>query len=108
MRILTALLTVGSLLLTVATFPIIGGVVFALFLFFPLFLLGLLGVLAGLEDRTVEQHNPAMDATAWRTGPQPVRGERRVSSARPASVGRQRAGSRSTPRRAVEGGSNGR
>jgi hypothetical protein len=47
---------------------VIGGVVFALLLFFPLFLLALLGVFAGLEDRTVRQHNPSMDGTKWRNG----------------------------------------
>ena len=34
----------------------------------PLFLLGLAGVLAGLEDRTVRQHNPPVDPTGWRDG----------------------------------------
>jgi hypothetical protein len=44
-------------------------VILALFLFLPLFLLGLVGVLTGLEDRTVQQHNPAADGTKWRNGP---------------------------------------
>jgi hypothetical protein len=101
MRTLSALLAVGSLLLTVAMFPIIGGVLFALFLFFPAFLLGLVGVLATLEDHTVEQHSPAMDATGWRTGSRPMSSEPRRASPRPASVGRQPAVSRSTPRRAA-------
>jgi hypothetical protein len=56
-------------LLTYASLIVIGGVILALFLFFPLFLLGLVGVLAGLEDRTVQQHNPAADGTKWRNGP---------------------------------------
>jgi hypothetical protein len=37
-------------------------------LFFPLFLLAFVGVLAGLEDRTVHQHNPSMDPNAWGDG----------------------------------------
>jgi Sec-independent protein secretion pathway component TatC len=45
-------LTVTALSLIVAALLSIGGLVFALFLFFPLFLLGLTGVLSGLEDRT--------------------------------------------------------
>jgi hypothetical protein len=101
MRTLSALLAVGSLLLTAAMFPIIGAVLFALFLFFPAFLLGLAGVLASLEDHTVEQHEPAMDPTGWRTGLRPVLSESRVSTGRPASVDRQPAVSRSTPRRAA-------
>jgi hypothetical protein len=39
-----------------------------LVLFFPLFLLAFVGVLAGLEDRTVHQHNPSMDPNAWGDG----------------------------------------
>jgi hypothetical protein len=95
MRTLSALLAVGSLLLTAAMFPIIGAVLFALFLF------GLAGVLASLEDHTVEQHEPAMDPTGWRTGLRPVLSESRVSTGRPAGVDRQPAVSRSTPRRAA-------
>jgi hypothetical protein len=101
MRTLSALLAVGSLLLTAAMFPIVGAVVFALFLFFPAFLLGLVGVLATLEDQTVEQHSPAMDATGWRTGSRPMRSEPRVASTRPATVGREPAMPRSIPRRAA-------
>jgi hypothetical protein len=61
-------LAVTALFLTVASLPVPGGAVFALFVFFPLFLLALLGVFAGLEDRTVKQHNPSMDPTRWRNG----------------------------------------
>ena len=68
MRTLSSLVAVISLLLTAASLMVIGGVVFALLLFFPLFLLALLGVFAGLEDRTVRQHNPTMDGTKWRNG----------------------------------------
>ena len=39
-----------------------------LHVFFPLFLLGLAGVLAGLEDRTVRQHDPPLNPTGWRDG----------------------------------------
>jgi hypothetical protein len=66
MRTLSSLVAVISLLLTAASLMVIGGVVFALLLFFPLF--ALLGVFAGLEDRTVRQHNPSMDGTKWRNG----------------------------------------
>jgi hypothetical protein len=68
MRTLSSLVTVISLLLTAASLMVIGGAVFALLLFFPLFLLALLGVFAGLEDRTVRQHNPSMDGAKWRNG----------------------------------------
>jgi hypothetical protein len=60
-------LTVMALFATVVTLPIVGGVLFA-FMFFGLFLLALVGVLAGLEDRTVRQHNPSMDPRRWRDG----------------------------------------
>jgi hypothetical protein len=43
-------------------------VIFAFFLFLPLSLLGLVGVLAGLENRTVTQHDPALDPRRWRDG----------------------------------------
>jgi hypothetical protein len=58
---------VAALLITVATLPVWGGVLFALFLF-GLFLLALVGVLGGLEDRTVRQHDPVLDPTRWRNG----------------------------------------
>jgi hypothetical protein len=60
-------LAVAALLLTVVTIPVVGGVLFA-FLFFGVFLLALVGVLTGLEDRTVRQHNPSMNPTRWRDG----------------------------------------
>jgi hypothetical protein len=63
-----AFLAVAALFLTVASLAVIGGALFALFLFFPLFLLGLVGILTALEDHTVEQHNPTMDGTKWRDG----------------------------------------
>jgi hypothetical protein len=60
-------LAVAAFFLTVVTIPVVGGVLFA-FLFFGVFLLALVGVLAGLEDRTVRQHNPSMNPTRWRDG----------------------------------------
>jgi hypothetical protein len=67
MRVLSALVAVVSLALTIAAFPIIGaGVLFALFLFFPAFMLGLVALLATLDDRTVPHHAPAMNPTGWR------------------------------------------
>jgi hypothetical protein len=59
---------ISALFLTVASLMVIGGAAVALFLFFPLFLLGLLGVLTGLGDRTVRQHNPTTDGRSWRNG----------------------------------------
>jgi fatty acid desaturase len=59
---------VAGLTLAAASLLVIGGVILALLLFFPLFLLGLVGVLVGLEDHTVQQHNPSMDGTKWRNG----------------------------------------
>jgi Na+-transporting methylmalonyl-CoA/oxaloacetate decarboxylase gamma subunit len=60
-------LAVMTLLATAATLPIVGGVAFA-FLFVGAFLLALVGVLAGLENRTVAQHNPSMNPRRWRDG----------------------------------------
>jgi Sec-independent protein secretion pathway component TatC len=68
MRTVMALVTDVFLFLTAASLLVVGGAVFALFLFFPLFLLGLLGVMAGLEDRTVRQHDPSMSRREWRDG----------------------------------------
>jgi hypothetical protein len=65
---MSALVAVVSLFLLVASLPVFGiGVLFALFLF-GLFLLALVGVLAGLEDRTVRQHDPVLDPRRWRNG----------------------------------------
>jgi hypothetical protein len=60
-------LAVPALFLSVAALPLIGGVVFAACLF-GLFLLALVGVLGGLEDRTVRQHDPVLDPKRWRNG----------------------------------------
>ena len=66
--VILGLLAVASLSLTAASLLVIVGVLFALLLFFPLFLLGLVGVLAALEDHTVQQHDPTMDGAKWRNG----------------------------------------
>lgn len=65
---LISLFTVVLLFLTVASLLVIGGALVALLLFFPLFLLAVIGVLSGLEDSTVRQRNPSMDPTRWRNG----------------------------------------
>ena len=68
MRALTSLVAVVSLLLGAASLIVLGGALLALFLFFPLFLLALVAVLSGLEDRTVRQYNPALNSRRWRDG----------------------------------------
>jgi hypothetical protein len=62
-----AFLAMAALFLTVASLFVVGGVVFALFLFFPLFVGALIGVLAGTEDRSVPQHSSSIDRR-WRNG----------------------------------------
>jgi hypothetical protein len=64
---MSAVVAVTCLLLSLALLPVPGGVVFAPFLF-GLFLLALLGVFAGLEDRSVRSRQPAMDPRKWRDG----------------------------------------
>jgi biotin transporter BioY len=68
MQAFMTFVAVTSLLLAAASLLLIGGAVFALVLFFPLFLLALLGVLSFVPDRTVKQHNVVLDGTRWRTG----------------------------------------
>jgi hypothetical protein len=68
MRTLSAFIAISSLLLGIASIATLIGAVLALFVFFPLSLLGLAGVLAGLKDREVRQHNPSINATGWRDG----------------------------------------
>jgi hypothetical protein len=68
MRAVSSFVAVTSLFQAVAFSMIIGGAIFALLLFFPLFLLALVGVLTGLTNRTVDQHNPSMDPGAWGDG----------------------------------------
>ena len=67
-KTLAGIVSVGSLFLAAALVPVVGGILFAMFLF-GAFLLGLVGVLGGLEDRSVRQHEPSMDGSRWRTGP---------------------------------------
>ena len=67
MRILSALIAIGSLLGAIVFVPLIVGVLLSVILV-GLFLLALVGVLSGLEDHTVRQHDPAMDPTGWRNG----------------------------------------
>jgi hypothetical protein len=68
MGTLSSLVAVVSLILTVAFIPVVGGVVFSM-VFFGLFLLALVGVVGGVENRTVRQHNPSMNPREWRDGP---------------------------------------
>jgi hypothetical protein len=67
MRTLSSAVAVVSLLLAVALVPVIDGVLIAMFLV-GLFLLALVGVVSRVEDRTVRQHDPAMDPRKWRDG----------------------------------------
>jgi hypothetical protein len=67
MKMLLSLVAVVSLFGAVALVPIYGGVLFAFFLFGG-FMLALVGVIGGQEDRTVRQHDPSMDPTRWRNG----------------------------------------
>jgi hypothetical protein len=69
MRTVSSLVAVVALFLSASSLLVIGvGALLALLLFFPLCALGLLGVFATLEDRTVRQHNPSTDPTRWRHG----------------------------------------
>ena len=67
MRALTASAAVLFLVGAAALLPVMGAVLFAAVLF-GLFLLALVAVLSGVEDRTVEQHDPALDPARWRSG----------------------------------------
>jgi hypothetical protein len=67
MRTLTGLIAVLCLAGAAATVPLLGAVLFA-FVLFGLFLLALVAVLSGVEERTVEQHDPALDPSGWRRG----------------------------------------
>jgi hypothetical protein len=67
MRTLSSLVAVVSLILTVAFIPVVGGVIFSM-VFFGLFLLALVGVVGGVEDRTVRQSGPARSVAVWRSG----------------------------------------
>jgi len=72
MKALSAFVAVMSLFAAVALVPVVGGVLLALPLI-GLVVLGLVGVLSGVEDRTVRQHDPSMDPTGWRNGPRDSR-----------------------------------
>jgi hypothetical protein len=58
-------LATAALLLSVAALLAIGGVLFAPFLL-GVFLLALVGVLAGHTDRRVRQQDPTLDPSGWR------------------------------------------
>jgi hypothetical protein len=65
---MSAVVAAVSLFLTVASLLAIPvGAIFAPFLF-GLFLLALVGVFGGLEDRTVRQQKPVLDGERWRNG----------------------------------------
>jgi hypothetical protein len=66
MKMLSSVIAAASLFLTVGSLLVIGGAAFALILFFPLFVLALVVVLAALEDTTVREHNPSMSPSGWR------------------------------------------
>jgi hypothetical protein len=68
MTLILGIVAVGSLFATVAALMLIGGAVFAVFLF-GVFLLALVGLLAGSANRTVRQHTPRLDGKQWRDGP---------------------------------------
>jgi hypothetical protein len=61
MRALSPFVAVVYLALTVASLLVIGGAVFALFTYWPLFLLALIALLAGLKARTVRPRNPPVN-----------------------------------------------
>ena len=67
MRMISSLVAVSSLFLAVALTPVVGAALLVLLLF-GLFLLALVGVFSGLEDRTVRQHDPVLDPRGWRNG----------------------------------------
>jgi hypothetical protein len=66
MKTVSSIVAVSSLLAATALLPLVGGVLFAA-VFVGLSLLGLVGAIGSAEGRFVEQHNPAMDPTGWRT-----------------------------------------
>ena len=68
MKVLWSLLAIAALFGAVATVPIYGAVLFG-FILLGLFLLALVGVIGGQEDRTVRQHDAVADPRGWRRGP---------------------------------------
>jgi hypothetical protein len=67
MRALSAFVAVMSLVGAVVLVPTIIGVLLAIPLV-GLAGLALVGILNGVDDRTVRQHDPPMDPTGWRDG----------------------------------------
>jgi hypothetical protein len=67
MRTLSSLVAIVSLFGAVAFVPVVGGALFVLLLL-GLFVLAVVGVIGGLEDRGVRQNEPAMDPKGWRNG----------------------------------------
>lgn len=67
-RLISSFVAVGSLFLAVAFVPVIGAALIVLLLF-GVFLLALVGVFSGMDDRTVRQHDPVLDGRRWREGP---------------------------------------
>ena len=67
MRMISSLIAVASLFLAVAFVPVVGAALIVLLLF-GVFLLALVGVFSGLDNRTVRQHDPALDGRRWREG----------------------------------------
>jgi hypothetical protein len=70
MKTLSALVASAALFGAVAFVPIYGGVLVA-FVLFALFLLAIVGVIGGQEDRTVRQHDAVTDPKGWRRGSGP-------------------------------------
>jgi hypothetical protein len=64
---LHSLVAVSSLILAVAFAPVIGAALLVLLLL-GLFLLAMVGVFMGVEDRTVRQRDPVLDPKGWRKG----------------------------------------
>ena len=67
MRMFSSTVAVGSLFLAVALVPVIGAALLVLLLF-GLFVLALVGVFSGLEDRTARDHDTMLDPAGWRHG----------------------------------------
>lgn len=68
MKMVLSLTAIAALFGAAALVPIYGAVLFAFFLF-GLFLLALVGVIGGQEDRSVRQHDAVTDPRGWRRGP---------------------------------------
>jgi hypothetical protein len=64
---LSAVVASACLLGVIALAPVFGAALFVLLLG-GLFLLALTGVLSSVEDRSVAQHDPALDPHGWREG----------------------------------------